>query len=534
MHHTSKTSKMNDCVIIFAFITILAVLALLIAKYITINQSPKMNEGFADYQDIKTKTLNWCSKMQKAGLLNADQFDQCVSSFMDVTNGVNRSGIAASKAGMGADFSLYNTRAKQLSSSISSDGNDGGNTIMMMTSEKMTLACRADGTLYQVANIDDPDINQKELYFTLTPINETAYTVMSPYGKFLITDNTYSAAFNGKSMGPLATWNFIKITDSDTGYGSISNVMLESIQFPNFHLVYNPQSASLSIQNGKNDTMVWSITAKSNNTSPNGGNASFVASQFIVKKESILASYKKNTLIKLALQNAITAIRQLANQVANNYADIKSYIQNYLQNQRQLYTATSMDYKTRLDSIIQNSMIPADTKENLIAGLPKPQGLDITGDIITQVIMAIENKKNITAQFINTNAMIPLQQQLAQVTNEDTSQADYDDLIGNLKAKINEINYQIRQNQDIIARQKDKYNALTDDYQYQSDNISRLDRVDKLSGLNMQMLDTYKTQKTYLTKIYPIVIFFLIIGLIYLTYLTIIKFRDNVWAQYKD
>lgn len=533
---------MNDYETIFLFIVILAILTLLITRYThifkvdkgntkEINQSNK--EGFLDYQDVKTKTMNWCNKMQQSGLLNADQFNQCIASFKDVTSGPNSSGISASKAGMSIDFSLYNTRAKKLSASISSTG-ENANIIMFMTPDNMTLACKEDGSLYQVSDIDNPSVNQKELYFTLSPINENAFSILSPYGKFLVTNNSYSAGFIGKSIGPLATWNIIKITDADTNFGNISKIMLESVQFPDYHLVYDVDTSSLSIQSGKNDTMVWSIMAKPDNSNIPLDNSSFGASQFLVLKESILAKYKRNKLIKLALASAIAAVRKQSEQVSKNYEDIKSYIENYLQRQMQLYKATSIDYKTRLDSIEKNSMIPSDVKENLIANTPRPQGLDITSDIINKVTTAIQNKRNITIQYINTNALIPLQQQLETFTSEDTSQLEYDDLIANIKTQIENINNEIAQNHKIIERQKDKYNSFMDDYQYESDNIDRLDKVDKLAELNMKMLDKYKTQKSYLTKIYPVIIFFLFIGIIYLCYSTFVKFKNNVWAQYKD
>ena len=76
--------------------------------------------------------------------------------------------------------------------------------ILAPSPSNKTIACKPDGSLYQVPNIDDPQVNQKELYFTLQPINETAYAILSPYGAFLATDNTYSANFTGKSIGPLS------------------------------------------------------------------------------------------------------------------------------------------------------------------------------------------------------------------------------------------------------------------------------------------------------------------------------------------
>jgi hypothetical protein len=538
---TYRQDKMNNYETIFLFIVILAIISLLIVKcshmyntkvnYKLVHNTNK--EGFLDYQDVKTKTMNWCNKMQQSGLLNADQFNQCIASFKDVTSGPNSSGISSSKAGMSMDFSLYNTRAKKLSSSVSNTG-DNTNIIMMMTPDNMTIGCKEDGTLYQIGNIDDPNVNQKELYFTLSPINETAFSILSPYGKFLNTDNAYIAGFNGKTIGPLATWNIIRITDADTNFGNISKIMIESVQFPNFHLVYNVDTNSLSIQSGKNEMMIWSIITKPDNIDSSKDNSTFGASQFIVLKEGILIKYKRNALFKQTLASAISAVNKLSEQVNSNYEEIHTYIQNYLQRQMQLYNATTIDYKTRLDSISKNSMIPSDVKETLIAGIPKPQGLNIKGDIINQVITAIDDKRKITQQYINSNALIPLQQQLDKINSEDTSQAEYDDLIANINTQIQDVNNQIVQNRKIIDRQKDKYNTFLEDYQYESNTINRLDKVDKISELNMKMLDSYKSQRSYLTKIYPVIIFFLFIGLIYLCYVTLIKFKNNVWSKYKD
>ena len=97
---------------------------------------------------------------------------------------------------------------------------------------------KPDGSLYEVQNIDDSQVNQKELYFTLQPLNETAFAILSPYGTFLETDNTYNASFTGKSIGPLSTWNVVKITNSTCSSANVSQVMIESTQFTGFHLVY--------------------------------------------------------------------------------------------------------------------------------------------------------------------------------------------------------------------------------------------------------------------------------------------------------
>jgi hypothetical protein len=497
--------------------------------------NPANNEGFLDYQDVKTKTLNWCNKMQQSGLLSADQFNQCVSSFKDTTAGLVSSGIADSKYGMGMDYSLYNTRAKQLSGSITNSGGDNNtNTIMLFAPNNKTLACKSDGGLYLVPNTDDPQVNQKELYFTLQPINETSFAILSPYGTFLVTDNTYNASFTGKSIGPLSTWNVVKMTSSTTSSANVSQVMIESSQYPGFHLVYDSTSNTLSIQQGQNDSMIWSISAKANNDNTPDSALAMNVSQYTVIKDNILTRYKNNAIMQVALQASIDTIKKLQTLVSNNYADITNYVQNYLQNQQRLYQLSSSDYNTRTQSINNNSMIDPATKQNLLNNLPKIQGLNVTSDTINQVLTAINNQKNITLQYINNNALLPLQQQLSGTSISDTALVDYNQFISDLQAGLQDTNNQIAQNQKILARQKDKYNTINTDYNYQLDKISKLEKVDKVAELNVGLLSNYQAQKGYLTKIYPVCIFFLVIGFIYLTYLTYRKFIDNVWAQYKD
>ena len=540
---------MDDYTIIFLFILVLVCITyityMIYISYIIKNTNllDKSNpttkqEGFLDYQDVKTKTMNWCNKMQQSGLLSADQFNQCISSFKDTTAGLVSSGLGTdSKYGMGMDYSLYNTRAKQLSGSITntnSSSGDNTNTIMLMTPNNQTLACKPDGGLYQVPNTDDPQVNQKELYFTLTPINETAFAILSPYGTFLATDNTYNASMTGKSIGPLSTWNIVKMTSSTASSIDVSHVMIESSQFPGFHLVYDYTLNTLSIQQGQNESMIWSISAKASNNNTPDSELAMNVSQYTVLKENILVGYKNNAIMNIVLRASIDTIKKLQTLVSNNYADITNYIQNYLQNHQRLYQLSSGDYNTRTESITNNSMINPNTQQNLINSLPAIQGLNVSSETINQVLSAINNQKNITLQYINNNALIPLQQQISALGVNDTTLVDYNKFIGNLQATLQDTNNQIAQNKKILARQKDKYNAVNADYSYQLDKISKLEKVDKVAELNVGLLSNYQDQKGYITKIYPICIFLLIIGFIYLTYLTYKKFIDNVWSRYKD
>jgi hypothetical protein len=528
---------MNTSTTFFLFISILALIIISIVIINSciktkknINQN-KIIDGFMDYQDVKTKTLNWCNKMQANGLLNTDQYDQCVSSFRDVSSGSVKSGLGKSRAGMDYDYSLYNTRKKELSPSVT---NENSNTIMIRNNENLTIACRPNGSLYSVSNIDDPTVNQKELYFTLEPINNTAYSILSPYGAFLVADNKYNATFTGKSMGPLATWNLIKINNEFNTSENISTVMFESVQFPNFNLTYTEltdNTYTLKIKNGKTDDMIWSLQAKSNNTGNVNDNA-FTKSQYFVTKENILAAMKKNLITKASLQASINTINDLITLVRSNMDDIRTYVKEYLEDQQRIYNLSYIDYQTRISSYKSNSLIDPQTQQNLINSVPMPSGLDIKPDIINQVITSIDNYKNTLLQNINNNGIIPLQQQLNNLMQTDTAQIDYNQFISDLNQEIKATIEQITQNKAIISRQKDEYTVINSDYANQNNTIMKLDSKDELSTLNMNLLSNYQSQKNLLNKLYPFVLFLMIIATIYLGYITFNKFVENIWSQY--
>jgi hypothetical protein len=512
------------------FISILISILLIIVCFKEYKKEVKQTDGFLDYQDVKTKTLNWCNKMQENGLLNTDQYNQCVSSFKDVSGGALKSGLDKSKLGMGIEYSLYNTRKKQLTPSVS---NDNSNTILLTNFENQTMACRPNGSLYTVSKIDDPSINQKELYFTLEPINDTAYGILSPYGRFLVCDNNYNASFTGKSIGPLASWNLIRMNNTLNTNENVSNVMFESIQYPNFHLFYNSEAKILQIQNGNSDIMIWSLQTRSNNDNTDNTDT-FKTTQFFVTKENILAHYKTNLISLISLQSSLETIKNFSEKTKNNLTDIREYVKNYLNNQKRLYNLSSIDYQTRISSISNNSMINMNTAQSLMNSIPKPIGLNLTSDIINQVITSIDNYRNTILQNINNNAIIPIQQQITQITNHDTSQYDYNSFISDLNDQIEDVNNQINQNKEIITRQKNEYETIYSDFTYQNNELNKLSKKDQVSNLNMNLLGNYQLQNKYLAYIYPIAILILFIGLLYLSLITYQKFVTNIWNKYQN
>ena len=569
-------SSSSSCVVFLSALIIICVLLSILYKHTNANteantdtftskkvgielfalESPFAVESFnnMNYQDVKTKTLNWCTKMQQVGLLTPDQVNQCITTFKDASAGLIPKELKTPQTGMGRNYSLYNTQSQELTPDITGDNT---NTIMLSTIDGLTLACKSDNSIYLVSNINDPNVEQNEMYFTLVPQNQDVYSILSPYGKYLIVSlnnananananptpgntqneggNTdYTAGFNGTSIGPMASWNITKINNTSSPSADNSNsVMLESLQFTNFRLVYDNVSKGLKIEYGTSDNMIWLMTSKLQNTDTNSGdgNDNFTGAEYYVAKENILQKIKTTEIQKVCLTAAIEAFTKLSSLISNNFNNIISYTQNKLNNAQRTFQLSTTDYQTRLNSINQNSMIGDTARASLISSIPPPSGLNISNDDITVAVNKIVNTKNAFLQNLQKQAILPLQEKLAELNSLNLGN-DYNDYILSLKTEIDNTNNRINQNNTIMNRQKDTYNKINKNYAHQISKQKSIENTDKISNANIKMINNYSQQNSYLNKLYPIGIFILVIVLIYISYLTVIKFRDNIYHKY--
>ena len=207
-------------------------------------------ESFTNYQDVKTKTVNWCNKMQSEGLLTPEQNDECEATFIDSDSGILPKEFVVPNTGMSRNYSLYNTRSEKLTSKLS---NENTNTVMMVTNTEQYMACNSNNDLYFIRDINDSTINQQELYFTLVPQSNNIYSIISSYGKYLITNTEWNASFTGTTLGTMSSWSINKINDK---------VILESIQYKGFYLSFKDNNESLNIIYGKNESIKWLMIPK--------------------------------------------------------------------------------------------------------------------------------------------------------------------------------------------------------------------------------------------------------------------------------
>ena len=479
----------------------------------------QMIENFTNYHDVKTKTINWCSKMQSEGLLTPEQYDNCVATFKDATTGVLPKEFKTPSTGMERNYSLYNTRSKKLSPKLS---NENTNTVMLVTNNGDYMACDTNNELYFTRDINDSTLNQDEFYFTLIPQNNNVYSIMSPYGKYLIANTEWGASFTGTSIGTMASWTVSKVNNK---------VLFESIQYTDFYLSFKNVEEPLKLIYGKNESVQWLMIAKKE-TQLNNKYGEYTGVDYIVTKENILTSLKNLNNDKIALENMNKAFSALQINIRDNYEEIEQYMRNRLDYDRKLFDKTSTYYEEKIRDINQNNTLSRVQKNEQINALPNPKGIDLTQQQINTYLSQIAEEKHNYLYVIDTEVN-KIENQLIDINkNIEESTSDYNKFLLDIKNEINKAKERIQQNNLIMGRQQDNYEKINEDVAYISNKQDKYETLDEKLKLNLDIVDGYKQQNSLMTKIYPIVIIILILLLIYLIYLTSIKFMDNVYNKY--
>jgi hypothetical protein len=309
-------------------------------------------EKFANYQDVKTKTENWCNKMLQAGLLNKIQFDTCLSSFQDANSGIMPKEFKTPNTGMSRNYSLYNTTSKNLSSHVSGENT---NTIMLVNSDGLYMGCDKTSNVYFIKDINATSVNQKEIYFTLIPQSNNVYLIMSSYGKYLIInsgpsvgDSTiptgmssrqeWCASFTGNSIGPMTNWTITVLQNNINNNGN--KATFQSVQLSNFFLSssQNSQDSSLVVNYGSDEVNTWIMIPKletNNDANINGSNESVnnYSTEYIVAKDILLKKISQIKAQIICFKSCKGALNNLQYIIRNKYDNIKNHINSLLDEQ---------------------------------------------------------------------------------------------------------------------------------------------------------------------------------------------------------
>lgn len=537
----------NAFIVLLSVISIIFIIIFIYKKH-NINNIKNINnynqslESFANYQDVKTKTINWCNKMQNAGLLSPEQFNSCVATFQNATTGIMPKEFETPKTGMSRNYSLYKTRVKELNSNVTGDNS---NNIMLVNNEGYYMGCNKDNSVYFIKDTNNSSVNQKELYFTLIPQTNNVYMIISSYGKYLLSNagpsvgdssiptgmssrQDWCASFTGKSMGPMTTWN-IKVLENENNNNG-NRATFESVQLSNFFLSssQNSQDNSLIINYGSDDTNIWTMIPKPiENASSESVNS--YSTQYIVAKDMLLANIA-NVKSQIICVNAFKdALNKLKDIIKMNYDNINKYMEQIM------YSSTTggTTDTSRFKNINSTNKIPNTTlKQNFRDVNNIRININLTTDEKNTIINNILNMKNnylqkIEKDIINLNILLSdLNTQSADTEN------DYQNYLNDIHKELNDINNKIDQNNSIIDRQKDNYDKLNNEYSYIDIQKEKTENMDKVSKINTNLITDFSNSNSTLVIVYPLIIFVLIMCVIYLIYITYNKFIVNVAADY--
>lgn len=477
-----------------------------------------------NYLDVKTKSINWCDKMLKVGLLNTEQYNQCVSNFKDISSGMLQDKFKPPKTGVDHEYSLYKTRASKLSSNIAGDG-DNSNNVMLGTFLGTTLACKDDNTLYTVTNINDPTVIQAELYFTLIPQNENNYSILSPYGKYLIigintdqkiidTQGPYNVTFSGSSIGPMSTWLVTKVEEAGTDKSlPTTKITLESFQFPGFYLAFDQNSNTITILNGQNDSMKWLMMPKKEQRL-DIDQTNYSGFEYIASRDKTIAEMKNINTQLICLNIMLDVYKKYADKISNNYNDIVNHVSKTLSNNQRLYQLSREKQSEQLDSGVP-------------AGLITPvSGSNLSNDEIAVALNKINNMRNAFLQNFNTSVIVPLEARIKELESSGVGKL-FDNYMESLDNDIVKLTQKIEQNNEIMARQKNDYNTMNNELSSSSQKMNKIKEFQEVSDLNINLLSSYTNQTSLLNKIYPFGILILGMAIVYLIYKIIDQYRLN-------
>lgn len=570
-------------------------------------------ESFANYQDVKTKTENWCNKMLKVGLLTPEQFNSCISTFQDATSGVLPKEFKTPNTGMSRNFSLYDNTTKELTSNVTGENT---NIIMLVNNDGFYMACDKNNNVYFIKDINETTVNQQEIYFNLIPQTNNVYMIMSSYGKYLIInsgpnvgDSTipegtssrqdWCASFTGKSMGPMTNWKVTVLESNANGNGNKAS--FQSAQLTNFFLssVQNDQDSSLVVNYGNDDTNSWSLIPKST-TNSNSESVIHNGIEYIVAKELLLKKIADVKGQKICVQAIKDSLNKLQILVRTNFTNIKNHMEKLLnygtqntapnvkkssfENTKEAFITSSQrreqeeaqrreeeenyaeygfrndqyqgqnlgDYQDQTRAIqeaeaakyeikLKSALAEQEAINKSIAAAKltaekaaKAAELAAIQAIAGTVINSIVNMKNNYLQTINADIgsintiLDDLQKQESEV---DT---DYGIFLNDLNTKSSETKFAIAQNNEIMDRQKSKYDKLNGVFSTVEQKKEEAEKMDEIAKINTDLIGKTSDNNSNLVVIYPLVIFILTMCLIYLIYITYKKFMVTIYLQYSQ
>ena len=546
----------NVYVILATIILIILIITVLYRKDFIVNSNINKNvngnlnlkEGFAGYMDVRNKTMNWCNKLRDAGIMNQQQYEECVNRFKENTSGILPKEFTTPENGMAQEYSLYNVKETSLTSNIT-----GGttNNIILASPTGLFMVCNPDNTVSFVNNINDPSVNQTGLNFTLAPQSDDVYAILSPYGKYLTATDTLTAEFISTSIGNSSSWKATRLDNN--------KIIFESVFYKGFYLTFMEQDYSLSVVFGQNESMNWTIVVREVVTGDGDAAEVYNGEEYIARKESLLNEYENILNNKVVLDEINKGLEDLKTKITNNMNMALTHLEsvsnakiaqanNTIQTTPQITEQSTSPQSTspqsttpQATSQIDYSTLEAGDLEDEESG----NNTVINEAELEKSVLTFNNSNVNNAKNDITTALNSFTDQIAANKNDfalkldkvskvdlENIEKDYEALLEELDLDLQETNTRIESNKVIMTRIQKDVNLLDNKLTDMTVKMDKYKVKDTTSKLNIDLVNQQNASNTYKIMIYKVSKFIIGLIVIYLTYSAALKFKANVYDKY--
>jgi hypothetical protein len=338
------------------------------------------------YEDVKNKTIQWCQVLKNNNIYSDEQYNKCISSFIDLGVGTLPQDMKPPTNGNEYEYSLYNhTSGYSQQGIIPTDTN---NKIMLSTSDDLFLSSNNAGVISLVKK-EDAAILQ-ELQWSLVKNNNTQFSLLSTYKNFLSAENNGLISASNPNSTNSTIWIISKINDIIT---------LENLQYPGLFLTisYDKTTAILTKNEGTVATQ-WNISIV---LKP--GEALVVPfditsytseKQKLLKKLELLIRKKYEVLAEYALVDSLVSstndnYNNILTNITNNINNINSTYNDFINDLKAQYNVPGTDISSL--SSTERETLQSYTDENVI--------MNLQTDIIPRPIACLKSDPNAPCDY---------------------------------------------------------------------------------------------------------------------------------------
>jgi Skp family chaperone for outer membrane proteins len=280
------------------------------------------------YDEIKTKTINWCQSLLDNKIYDQKKYNDCVSNFVNL--GVNElPGIMdLPPNGNEFEYGLYGRKKGTVESGVIST--DVNNKIMLSTTNNLYLISDENGVLTAVSpdSLDD----QIKLQWTLVKSSNNQYSLMSRYNSFLGCDDNGRVHATRKDISNSTIWTFNAINEY---------VTIESVQYAGMFLT---AESVIKLSSNGGESQKWRLVIV-----PKPGESlviPFDTTPLLAKKENLLGAIEVELKNKYTLLAEATLIDSLIKATNVKYTEIMATVENNIETINNGYNSFIEQLKT--------------------------------------------------------------------------------------------------------------------------------------------------------------------------------------------